>query len=117
MVAEKEVMAGANIPQCGVSEREDREVVSANALSRSTAPKSRYTFPKGKPIPLVLTEIVFVASFSGLAVRWIWVHGSFGGNGVHLLVATVVVFGFVDYRLLRFYEQRGRALRVERYVP
>lgn len=31
------------------------------------------------------------------------VHGSFGWNGVPLLVATVAVFGLVDYRLLRFY--------------
>ena len=51
------------------------------------------------------------------AVRWIWVHGGFGWNGVLLLVATVAIFGFVDYRLLRFYERRGRALRVERHVP
>ncbi len=51
------------------------------------------------------------------AVRWIWVHGSFGWNGVLLLVATLAIFGFVDYRLLRFYERRGTALRVERHIP
>lgn len=41
----------------------------------------------------------------------------FWRNGVLLLVATVAILGFVDYRLLRFYERGGRALRVERHVP
>jgi hypothetical protein len=86
-------------------------------MPRIPIPASTYTFPKGKPIPLVLMPVVFVASFLGLAVRWISVHGSFGWNGVLLLVATVVAFGFIDYRLLRFYERRGRALRVERHIP
>jgi hypothetical protein len=86
-------------------------------MARIPIPESRYTFPKGKPILLVWMPVVFVTSFLGLAARWIWVHGSFGWNGVLLLVATVVVFGFVDYGLLRFYERRGRALRGERHIP
>jgi hypothetical protein len=42
------------------------------------------------------------------AVRWIWVHGGFGWNGVLLLVATVAIFGFVDYRLLRSMSEEER---------
>jgi hypothetical protein len=79
-------------------------------------PSSTYTFPKGEPIPLRLAHLVFVVFFIGLAVRWVWVHGNLGWNGVLLLVATAVVCGFIDYGLLRFYERTGRAVRVERHV-
>jgi hypothetical protein len=85
-------------------------------MPRLPIPTSTYKFPKGKPILLIVTPFVFVVVFLVFAVGWIWVRGRFGWNGVLLLVAMVVVFGAIDYGLLRFYERRGRALRIERNV-
>jgi hypothetical protein len=83
-------------------------------MPRVPIPASSYTFPKGKPISLILLPVLGVMTFLALAVRWILAHGSFGWEGVILLVGVVVVFGFVDYQLLRFYEKRGRAIRLRR---
>jgi hypothetical protein len=83
-------------------------------VPRIPIPPSNYTFPKGKPILLVVLPVLGVVAFIGLAVRWSWVHGSLGWNGVLVLAASVVLFGAIDYGLLRFYERQGRALRTER---
>lgn len=83
-------------------------------MPRIPIPRSSYTFPKGKPVLLSVIHVMGVVAFIGLAVRWSWVRGRLGWDGFLVLTATVVVFGVIDYGLLRFYERRGRALRAER---
>jgi hypothetical protein len=86
-------------------------------MPRIPIPTSTYTFPNGKPILLLVTPVLFVVAFLALAVRWVWIHGHLGWDGVSLLVAMVVAFGVVDHGLLRFYERQGRAHRAERNLP
>lgn len=50
-----------------------------------------------------MMPVVGVGAFIGLAVRWSWVYGRLGWDGVLVLTATVVIFGVIDYGLLRFY--------------
>ena len=85
-----------------------------SGMPRIPVPTSSYTFPKGKPVLLFVMPVVGVLAFIGLAVRWSWVHGRLGWDGFLVLTATVVLFGVIDYGLLRFYERRGRAPRTER---
>lgn len=83
-------------------------------MPRLSIPMSGYSFPRGKPIPVVVMPFIGVAAFIGLAVRWSWSHGHIGWDGVLVLTAPVVTFGILDYRLLRFYEGRGRPVQTER---
>ena len=84
-------------------------------MPRIPIPTSSYTFPKGKPVLLSVIHVVGVVAFIGLAVRWSLVHGRLGWDGLLVLTATVVLFGVIDYGLLRFYKRRGRALRAEHH--
>ncbi|HKV77182.1 MAG TPA: hypothetical protein VJP02_03540 [Candidatus Sulfotelmatobacter sp.] len=82
-------------------------------MPRIPIPTSTYTYPRGKPMLLIVLPVLGVMAFIGLTVRWTWVHGRLGWDGVLALAATVVVFAVIDYALLRYYERRGRALRTE----
>lgn len=85
-------------------------------MPRFSIPRPSYTFPTGKPIPLVVTQVVGMVAFL-LAARWMLVNGRLGWDSTLVLMATVVVFGVIDHGLLRFYERRGKALRAGRDSP
>lgn len=80
-------------------------------------PEPTHTYPKGKPIPVLLTQILFAVFFLGFGVAWTSVHGSLGWKGAMFLVAVVIVFGCLDYLLLRYYEKKGRAVRAGNSAP
>lgn len=94
-------------------------IVAVNSIPMPGVPRPEptHTYPKGKPIPLLLVQILFAVFFLGFGVGWASVHGSLGWKGIAFLVANLVVFGCVDDLLLRYYESKGRAVRVGRSVP
>jgi hypothetical protein len=76
--------------------------------------RKTHDFPNGRPLPLILVEVVFVVGF----VAWMVIGGS--DEGAHswrrgaVFVAIIVSFMYTQSRFIRFYEHKGLAIPIRR---
>lgn len=89
MGADELAMAGEGFERYGLLS----VVIPVPPMPRLPIPSLRYTFPKGKPILLLMTPVVFVTSFSALAVRWTWVQPDLSDGKLFLWIKLDFVVG------------------------
>jgi hypothetical protein len=76
--------------------------------------RSPYDFPRGKPLALIMAPLGFVAGFVAVvAVFPVVGLGDWGSLG---LVAWAFLYGWPYDKLLKSYEQTGRAVRIPKSV-
>jgi hypothetical protein len=73
-----------------------------------------HSFPKGKPIALILVELLYLVLVVGWFFYWAFYHGFTRWRDWLPFVFIVVGYAILYSRMLVFYERKGRAVRITR---